>query len=83
MLYSLQAAKEVLGLAEDGEEPGGVSINHDAEDRLLPLGTDPLELVWDRDEPLHLPEIACSHFLERRTELQTALSIRKKDRRNK
>lgn len=47
MLCSLQAGKEVLGLAEDGEEPRGISINHDAEDELLPLGTDPLELVWD------------------------------------
>lgn len=77
MLYSLQAAKEVLSFAEDGEEPRGISINHDAEDNLLPLGGDPLELVWDRDEPLHLPEIACSHLLKWRTELQTALPIYK------
>lgn len=47
VLYSLQAAKEVLSLAEDGEEPRGISINHDAEDKLLSLGTDPFELVWD------------------------------------
>lgn len=46
VLYSLQAAEEVLGLAEDGDEPSGISINHDAEDKLLPLGTDPFELVW-------------------------------------
>lgn len=77
MLYSLQAAKEVFGLAEDGEEPRGVPINHDAEDKLLLLGTDPFELVWDRDEPLHLPEIACAHLLKWRTELQTALPIHK------
>lgn len=82
MLYSLQAAKEVLSLAEDGEEPRGISINHDAEDKLLPLGTDPFELVWDWDEPLHLPEIAGSHLLKWRTELQTALPIHKKERKN-
>lgn len=47
VLYSLQAAEEVLSLAEDGEEPRGISINHYAEDKLLSLSTDPFELVWD------------------------------------
>lgn len=80
VLYSLQTTEEVLGLAEDGEEPRGVPIDHDAEDKLLPLGADPFELVWYRDEPLHLPEIARSHFLKRRTELQAALPVHKKER---
>lgn len=77
MLYSLQATEEVLCFAEDGEEPRGIPINHDTEDELLPLGTDPFELVWNRDEALHLPEIACSHLLKWWTELQTALPIHK------
>lgn len=47
VLDSLEAAKEVLSLAEDGEETRGISIDHDAENKLLPLGTDPFELVWD------------------------------------
>ncbi len=78
VLYSLQATEEVFGLAVDGEEPRGIPVDHDAEDKLLPLGTDPFKLVWDRDKPLHLPEIACSHLLKWRTELQTALSVHKK-----
>ena len=81
MLYSQQTTEEVLGLAEDGEEARGVSVDHDAEDKLLPLGTDPFELVWYRDEPLHLSEIACSHFLKRRTELQAALPVHEKKKK--
>lgn len=81
VLDSLEAAKEVLSLAEDGEETRGISIDHDAENKLLPLGTDPFELVWDWDEPLHLPEIACSHLLKWGTELQTTLPVHKKERK--
>jgi len=80
-LHGLQAAEEVLGFAEYGEEPGRIPVNHDAEDKLLPLGADSLELVRDGDEPLHLPEVARSHFLEGRTELQAALpKITKRER---
>lgn len=80
VLNSLQTAKEVLGLAEDGKEPRGISINHNTEDKLLPLGADPFKLAWNRDEPLHLLEIARLHLFKRRTELQTALPIYKKYR---
>lgn len=83
VLDSLQAAKEILGLDEDGEKTRGISINHDTEDALLRLRTHTFELVWDRDESLHLPEIACSYLLKWRTELQTALPIHTKERRNK
>ena len=82
ILYSLQAAKEVLSLTEDGEEPRGIPVNHDTEDKILPLGTDTFELVWDRDEPLHFSEIACSHLLKWRTELQTPLPIQRNERGN-
>lgn len=47
VLYSLQATKEFFGLAENGKEPRGVSVNHDVKDKLLPLDTDTFELVWD------------------------------------
>lgn len=47
VLYSQQTNEEVLSLAENGEEPRGVSINHHAKDELLPLGADTFELVWN------------------------------------
>lgn len=77
MLNSLQTAKEVLGLAEDGKEPRGISINHTTENK---LGADPFKLAWNRNEPLHLLEIARLHLFKWRTELQTALPIYKKYR---
>lgn len=64
MLYSFQATKEVLSLAENREEPRRIPVNHDVEDELLPLGADPSELVWDRDETLHFSKIACTHLLK-------------------
>lgn len=47
VLYSLQATKEVFSLAENGNKPRGVSVNHDVKDKLLPLDTDSFELVRD------------------------------------
>lgn len=82
VLYSLKTAEQVLSLTEDGEEPRGIPVNHDTEDKLLPLCTDPFELVWDRDEPLHLPEIACSHLFKWRTELQAAVPVCKEGMTN-
>lgn len=79
-MYCLQTPEELLSLSEDGEEAGGVPVNHDAEDEPLLLDADPFELVRDRDEALHLPEVARPHLLERRTELQAALPIPKKER---
>lgn len=81
MLDSLQAAEQVLGLAEDGEEARGIPVDHDAEDELLPLRADPSELVGDGDEALHLPEIAGAHLLERRPELQPALPVSERQSR--
>lgn len=72
-MHGLQAAKEILGFPEDGEEPKGIPVNHDAEDRLLPLSADAFELVRYGDEPLHFPEVACSYLLKGRTKLQTTL----------
>lgn len=47
VLYSLQADKKVLSFTEDGDKPSGISVNHDTEDRLLPLRTDSFKLFWD------------------------------------
>lgn len=47
VLYGLEAAKQILCLGEDGEKPRGIPVNHNAEDELFSLGTDPFELVWD------------------------------------
>lgn len=80
VLHGQQTPEELLGLAEDGEEARGVPVNHDAEDEPLLLDADPLELVGDGDEALHLPEVARPHLLEGRTELQATLPVSEKDR---
>lgn len=80
VLHGQQTPEELLGLAEDGEEARGVPVNHDAEDEPLLLDADPLELVGDGDEALHLPEVARPHLLEGRTELQAALPVSEEDR---
>lgn len=69
MVYGLQSAKEVLGFAENGEEPWGIFVDHYGEDKLLPLDTDAFELVGDWDETLHFSKVAHSDLLERWTEL--------------
>jgi len=69
-----QAAEQLFRFPENGEEAGSVSVNHDAEDELLARRADPLELVRNGDEAIHLPEVASAHFFKRRAKLQASLS---------
>lgn len=77
VLYSLQTPKKIFCFVEDGEISRCIPINHEVEDELLSMSADPFKLIRNRDEALHLSEIASSHLFKWRAKLQKSLPIYK------
>lgn len=77
VFYSLQTPKKIFCFVEDGEESRCIPIDHEVEDELLPMSTEPFKLIRNGDEALHLSEVASSHLFKWRAELQNALPISK------
>lgn len=75
VLYLLESAKQLLGVAVDGDEGSGVVVNHGGEYRLRPLVAlvHSSELIRDADEALQLSVVPHTQLLTHRPELHTAL----------